>query len=76
MDRFLNKLFTIIATPIGIFLVGDGIYLSFRGKADYGVFLILCGALMIGPIVAGWLKARSKAKKAEARKNGKKGGKK
>lgn len=52
----VNCLFTVIALPLGLWLLGYGIYLLAIGDLDYGVFLALLGALLLGAIGSGLLR--------------------
>lgn len=63
----VNCLFTVIALPLGLWLLGYGIYLLAIGDLDYGVFLALLGALLLGAIGSGLLRGR---KPAGARRDG------
>lgn len=68
----VNCLFTVIALPLGLWLLGYGIYLLITGDPDYGVFLVLLGALLLGAIGSGFLRgARAGGVRGARRKKGK-----
>jgi len=60
VEGVLNCLFTIIALPLGLFLLGYGVYLIFQARTDAGIFLILLGILLLGAVASGVLTAKAR----------------
>jgi uncharacterized RDD family membrane protein YckC len=71
LDTYLNCFFTVLALPLGILLVGYGIYLLSRGEKDHGIFLIVLGGLLLIAVLSGYTgvwhrrKLKEKLKKPE-----------
>ena len=62
LEGILNCVFSIIALPLGLWLLGYGIYLLVKGEGDYGVFLILLGLLLLAAVGSGFLRGRPATK--------------
>lgn len=75
VEGVLNCAFTVVALPVGLGLLGYGIYLIATGEADYGVFLVLIAALLLGAVGSGFLRSRA-SRGPDAKKRSAKGGKK
>ncbi len=78
MESFLNCFFTAIALPIGLFLLGSGVYQLIKGDPDQGVFLLVLAALLLGAVGSGYVghirkKRRQPGKKTAAKTPSKKG---
>ncbi len=66
LETLVNAAFAVIAIPIGVGLLGYGIYLSVKGDSDTGLFLILLGVLVGGAVVSGFVSKRKRRPKAAA----------
>ena len=64
MGSALNCLFTIIALPLGVALLGYGLSLLLKGEGDAGVFLLILGAMLTGSVSWGLWDAKRRQKAA------------
>jgi hypothetical protein len=74
MSGMINCLFLALGLPLSLFLLGYGLYLTFTGKADYGVFLLVIAVLLLAAVGSGYLQDRGR--KSTGGSEGKRSGKK
>ena len=75
VDSLVNCLLAIIALPLGLGLLGYGVYLCAKRDPDTGSFLIVLG-LLTGSVGWGYVGARAKVRRKDLRGRKLRGGRK